>query len=384
MRIAYFTDTYLPQINGVSNTLEKLGDYLTKQDIKHMFFAPQYQEELGFESNSPVVRFKSISLPFYPECRISIPIYANLCRLADKFKPDIVHLTDPLGIGLAGLRYARDRGIPIVASFHTNFDAYLKYYNLEYLEVPVWGLFKWFHGFGTINFCPSQDTLQVLASKGIENLSIWARGVDTEKYNPSRRSPAVREQLKSKNKISFLYVGRLAAEKDLDILMNAIDRVNSCYAGQVQFVFVGDGPLAKSMKDRAQDNVVFTGYLRNEELSAVYASCDVFVFPSSTETFGNVVLEAMASGLPVIAVNAGGVKDNVFHEYNGLICVPRDADSLAEAIVQVAKDKKLRDTLTANALSYAEMKSWNKIFDQLVASYAKVLQQAKLNVTKTA
>jgi glycosyltransferase involved in cell wall biosynthesis len=384
MRIAYFTDTYLPQINGVSNTLEKLGDYLSGRYIDHMFFAPDYNEKIICPTNSPIARFKSISLPFYPECRLSLPLYANLCQIADKFKPDIIHLTDPFGIGLAGLRYARDRGIPIVSSFHTNFDVYLKYYSLEYLENLVWGFLKWFHGFSLLNLCPSQDTLEILESKGLESLRIWSRGVDRDKFNPNQRRLDLRYQLKAEDKLIFLYVGRLAAEKDLDILLGSIDIVNSNYADQAQFVFVGDGPYAKSIKERSYANVIFTGYLKDRELSAMYASSDVFVFPSSTETFGNVVLEAMASGLPVIAVNSGGVKENVFQDYNGLMCAPRDTVGFANAIIRLIEDKELQKALAANALEHSAIKSWSIIFDQLVIDYGEVLEKSSNQFSKTA
>jgi glycosyltransferase involved in cell wall biosynthesis len=384
MRIAYFTDTYLPQINGVSNTLEKLGDYLSGKDIDHMFFAPDYNEKILYPSNSSIARFKSISLPFYPECRLSLPLYANLCKIADKFKPTIIHLTDPFGIGLAGLRYARDRGIPLVSSFHTNFDVYLKYYSLEYLENLVWGFFKWFHGFSRLNLCPSQDTLEILESKGLESLRIWSRGVDRDKFNPNQRKPDIRYRLKAKDKLIFLYVGRMAAEKDLDILLDSINVVNSNYAEQAQFVFVGDGPYAKSIKERSYANVILTGYLKDRELSAMYASSDVFVFPSSTETFGNVVLEAMASGLPVIAVNSGGVKENVFHDYNGLMCAPRDTEGFAKAIIRLIEDKQLQMTLAANALEHSASKSWSRIFDQLLIDYGEVLEKSSNQFSKTA
>lgn len=384
MRIAYFTDTYLPQINGVSNTLAKLGDYLSDRNIEHMFFAPYYTEKMISPTNSPIARFKSINLPFYPECRLSLPQYANLCRIADKFKPEIIQLTDPFGIGLAGLRYARDRGIPIVSSFHTNFDVYLKYYNLEYLEEIIWGFLKWFHGFSKLNLCPSQDTFNVLESKGIENLRIWSRGIDRIKFNPNQRSLDIRYRLKAKGKMIFLYVGRMAAEKDLDILLDSIDIVNASYADKAQFVFVGDGPYAKTIKERSYDNVVCTGYLKDQELSAMYASSDVFVFPSSTETFGNVVLEAMASGLPVIAVNSGGVKDNVINDYNGLMCTPRDTQSFSNAIIRLIENRQLKKTLAVNAREHAGTKSWNTIFDQLVIDYCSVLEKSPSRFPKTA
>ncbi|SPF52690.1 Glycosyl transferases group 1 family protein (fragment) [Candidatus Desulfosporosinus infrequens] len=248
----------------------------------------------------------------------------------------------------------------------------------------VWGLFKWFHGFSELNFCPSHDTWQVLESKGIENLRIWSRGIDTSAFNPNYKNLNIRADLNAEDKTIFLYVGRLAPEKDLDILMESIDIVNSSHVDKVQFILVGDGPYAQQMKEHSFDNVEFTGYLKGRELSAMYASSDVFVFPSSTETFGNVVLEAMASGLPVIAVNSGGVKENVIHNFNGLMCPPRDAISLATAIIKLAEEKQFIESLTANAREHVATKSWSYVFDQLVSDYCSVLAKTRSKLSQTA
>ncbi len=376
MRIAYFTDTYLPQVNGVTNTLEKLGSYLSNNNIEHMFFAPEYPEKTVTLRERSVKRFKSLSFPIYPECRLSLPVYAGLCRYADGFKPDIVHLVTPLGIGLAGLKYARERGIPVVSSFHTNFDMYLKYYNLEHFHQLLWNYFKWFHGFSAFNLCPSEDTLKTLESKCIEHLKIWSRGIDTDKFNPHQRDELLRKELGAGERKIFLYVGRLAVEKDLDILLQSIKKINGIYPGKAQFVLTGDGPYAGSLKNTAPENVVFPGYLKGKELAAMYASCDAFVFPSSTETFGNVVLEAMASGLPVITVDSGGVKDSMLHRYNGLLCRPRDVDSFTLAIEALLTDEKLLETMGKNARAYALTKSWASVFDRLISDYSLVFNEA--------
>lgn len=369
MRIAYFTDTYMPQVNGVTNTLDKLGGYLSGRNIEHMFFAPEYPGKTVTLREKSVKRFKSVSFPLYPECRLSLPVYAGLCRYADCFKPDIVHLVTPLGIGLAGLKYARERGLPVVSSFHTNFDMYLKYYKLDYFHDSLWNYFKWFHGFSSVNFCPSGDTLKTLGSKGIENLKIWSRGIDTEKFSPLCRDDKLRLSLGDGESKLFLYVDRLAAEKDLDILMESIGKINRSYPGKARFVLVGDGPYAKSLMGIAPENVLFPGYLKGRELAAMYASCDAFVFPSSTETFGNVVLEAMASGLPVVTVDSGGVKDSMLHDYNGLLCKPRDADSFTRAIEKLLTNERLLNNMGKNARAYALTKSWESVFDKLISDY---------------
>lgn len=377
MRIAYFTDTYLPQVNGVTNTLEKLESYLSNNNIKYMFFAPEYPGKTVTLHERAVKRFKSIPFPLYPECRLSMPVYSNLCRCVDRFGPDVIHLVTPLGIGLAGLKYARERGVPVVSSFHTNFDMYLKYYNLEYFNDTLWNYFKWFHGFSAVNFCPSEDTLKTLESKNIENVRIWSRGIDTEKFNPSFRDKALRQRLGAGESKLFLYVGRLAAEKDLDILMQSIKEINTRYPGKARFVLTGDGPYARSLKETAPENVVFPGYLKGRELAEMYASCDTFVFPSSTETFGNVVLEAMASGLPVITVDSGGVKDSMVDNYNGILCKPRNTESFMLAIERLLEDEALSAEMGRNARTYALEKSWSSVFDRLVSDYGTVLERTE-------
>lgn len=384
MKIAYFTDTFYPQINGVTNTLGKLEEYLKNKDIQHMFFTPGYPKDINSRNKRNVRRFKSVSFPLYPECRLSIPLYANISRLADRFKPDVVHLVTPLGIGFAGLRYARERGLPIVMSYHTNFDAYLKYYNLEFLEGAIWSFFKWFHSFSDANFCPSKDTMEILKSNGIENLKLWSRGIDTEVFNPKNKDMNLRARLNPEGRMMFLYVGRLAAEKDLDILLSSIKEISSTHPGKAQFVFAGDGPYAEEMKKSLSDNVVFTGYLKGQALADLYASCDAFVFPSTTETFGNVVLEAMASGLPVVTVNSGGVKDSVLDGVNGFLCKPRDTESFSEAVIKLLDNQSLVEKMSVNARKYTLTKSWDRIFAQLVSDYASVIDKVYKRIRATA
>jgi glycosyltransferase involved in cell wall biosynthesis len=379
MKILYFTDTYLPQVNGVTNTLDKLARYMDNNKIGYMFFAPYYEDSSSIFEEKNIRRFKSISLPAYPECRLSIPFYSNLCRIADKFKPDIVHLMTPAGLGLAGLRYAQDRGLPVVSSFTTSFDVYLKYYKLGFLNNLIWSFFKWFHNSCSINFCPSLDTSQMLKSKGIKNVKLWSRGIDTDIFNPTRRSEDLRNSFNAEGKITFLYVGRLAPEKDLDILMESIRQINYLYPDKAQFVIAGDGPSAAQLRRSAPGNVIFTGYLKGEKLSSLYASCDVFAFPSSTETFGNVVLEAMASGLPVVAVNSGGVKDSIINGYNGFLCNPRDTKNFTDAVSRFIDDKTLINKMSSNAREYTIKKSWNSIYDQLVSDYNILTEQFYIN-----
>lgn len=384
MKIAYFTDTLLPQVNGVTNTLSRLDAYLDGKCVRHMFFAPGYPEKYRDDDPEKIKRFKSVSLPIYPECRLSIPSYGPLCKAADEFKPDLVHLVTPLGIGWMGLKYARERGIPLVSSFHTYFDAYLKYYKLEYLEDAIWNYFKWFHNFSGINFCPSTDTMRVLAEKGIRNLRLWSRGIDVGKFSPDLKNMDIRRQLGALDKTVFLYVGRVAAEKDLDVLLECMGNINALYPGKAVFVITGDGPYAEHMRKSSPLNTHFTGYLKGRELAEIYASCDVFAFPSSTETFGNVVLEAMASGLPVVAADAGGVKDSILHEDDGFLCRAGDAAGFTEAMGKFIERPGLAASMGARARRHTLGKSWDGIFDALLEDYGEAVSISGLYARRTA
>lgn len=378
MKIAFFTDTYLPQINGVTKTLGKLEAYLKDSEHEYLMLAPEYPTTREHMSGPSILRFKSILFPVYPECRLAMPLYPNLAKRLDQFKPDLIHVVTPLSIGMAGVRYAKEKKLPLVSSFHTNFDTYLKYYRLQPLENLLWGFFRNFHSNFHTTFCPSNDTLQTLDSKGIDNLKVWSRGIDTDIFSPRHRDISFIDRYCKKDysgthPLRFLYAGRIAAEKDLDILKESISKVNKEHSN-IEFVFVGDGPYTRTLASETPDNVFFTGYLKGDMLAKAYASCDVFVFPSSTETLGNVVLEAMASGLPVIAVNSGGVKDNVLDGYNGLMAEPRNVKSLTECILKLARTQPLRTQLRKNALNYVQSKTWENVFNKLMDDYTSTLK----------
>jgi glycosyltransferase involved in cell wall biosynthesis len=287
------------------------------------------------------------------------------------FAPHLVHLVTPFSIGLAGLRWALQNDIPILASFHTNFVEYLAYYHASFLGGPVWRFFRWFHDHADLNLAPSQSTKQKLAENGISPVRLWGRGVNTREFSPAHRDWELREQLGAEGKTLLLYVGRLAPEKDLDILWQALRRLNQ---GEypVHLVVTGKGPLENQLRDTAPDNVTFTGYLQGEDLHRVYASCDIFAFPSTTETYGNVVLEAHASGLPVVAPLSGGIRENLVDGVNGLACTPRDAEEMAARLTTLLARPRLRKRLGANGRKHALGKSWDNIMAGLVNDYCAV------------
>ena len=307
MKIAIFTDTYLPQINGVARTYQRLISYLTNQGIEIKLFAPAGVTGNDSETGHNVTRFMSCDFLLYPECQISFPNNLKVQSILDNFKPDLIHIATPFPLGLTGLNYANSHAVPKVGVFHTNFPKYLEYYNVPWLKKIAWGFLRWFHRQMDRNYCPSADTIKLLSRHGIGNLDIWRRGVDQSLFNPGWRSLEFRRRHKLDDKTVLLYVGRLAPEKDIDVLFKAFEVANrSC--SELHLLVAGDGPMRQELQLRAPSNVTFLGYQSGEELSRVNASADIFVCPSVTETFGNVVLEAMASSVPVIAPLAGGIK----------------------------------------------------------------------------
>lgn len=375
MRIAFFTDTFYPQINGVSNTLSYLSRYLRANQVEHVFFTPEYERESAQCEDFPVIRFKGICPPIYPACRVAyIPLNKTI-DLLRAFSPDVVHIVTEAGIGLAGLRAASILGIPVVMSYHTNFDQYLAHYHLTQCSEALWAYMKWFHSFSAVTLCPSRDTLKTLRRKGFQNLGIWSRGIDLARFHPSHFSPELRETLGARNKTVFLYVGRIAVEKGLDVFMRSIYSINKTHGGQVQFWITGSGPYLKDIEELRLPNVVITGEKRGLELAKIYASADVFVLPSGTETFGNVLLEAMASGLPAICTDSGGVTDYTVQNENARICRYGEHESLARAMIDLL-DPGLREQIRQGGMETAKSKSWNTIFDSLSRQYERAAHNA--------
>ncbi|MGV8145329.1 MAG: glycosyltransferase family 4 protein [Alkaliphilus sp.] len=388
MRLAIFTETFIPQVNGVSRTLARLAKHFSNRHLvlDANCFYPSKIEILVITPECGTVpqglpyqlhKVFGVNLPAYPELKIPIPNHIKISRIMDEFKPDIIHLASPFVMGLSGLKYAKDCNIPLVASYHTNISQYLKYYKLEVLDDLLWQFIRYIHNQCLVNYSPSKDTLNLLNMKGVKNLEIWDRGIDCKEYSPSFKDEDLKHELLDGRKKLLLYVGRIAHEKNLDILMKAIHLVN-WQRNDVQLVLAGDGPLANELKANAPDNVTFVGYKHSTELVKMYASADMFVFPSTTETFGNVVLEAMASGLPVIAPSSGGIKDNLIDNYNGISCQPLCATDMANAIYRLSNDENYRLLLSKQARLYAMNKSWDEVFNRLLYSYQKVLGNCSL------
>jgi len=378
MRIAYFTDTFEPEINGVVNTLTRLNEYLHKKGIEFVVFAPAYNEDpKNFETSQNVHRYRGFSPRISPKSCLAFPSSKDIFALCDQFQPDIIHVTTEFGIGYKGLKYARSRNLPLVKSYHTNFEQYLKYHKLGPLYSLAKLYLKWFCQPSEMLLVPSKNTLNQLKEQNYQNLDIWSRGIDTEKFSPSYRSENLRQELGIGNRFAYLYVGRLSAEKGLDMLMSAIEKVNLTHQDEVVFILTGDGPYAPAIKAKNYPNVIMTGFAKGTRLSSLYASCDGFAFPSGTETFGNSALEAIASGLPLVGVNSGGVTDFLTHGDNALLATPDCPDSFAKHLIELMENNDLYDSLKVRAVATAASRSWDDIFDGLIQKYEKIINKKK-------
>lgn len=373
MRLALFTDTYAPDTNGVAATLARWSTHMQRRGIEHLLFTPNSI----IESNDdfPVRPVANIPFFLYPECRIALPSRTSTYKQLQAFQPDLLHISTPFNMGILGLRYAHKNHLPHVVSYHTHFDRYLEYYRLKSMIPLYWKYVQWFHRGADATFAPSLETLESLHKQGIQRLKQWSRGIDCNLYTPDKRNSEFRIRHGITAPLILLYVGRIAPEKDIGTLTMAMQHLPAELQSRIHWVIVGDGPLLPKMRQQAPANVTFTGYLHGDELAHMYASADLFVFPSCTETFGNVVLEAMASGLPVLAANAGGVRDLVADHRSGILFEPGRADALIREIGLWANHPEQLKAMGIHGRKLAQQRSWENIFDQLIEDYEKIIEQ---------
>lgn len=356
MRIAIFSEVFLPKVDGITNRLRHTIEEFADQKDEVLIFAPsQAVDEL---SGYRVVKIASWPFPPYPEVRMSWPSPKIFNQLR-KFKPDVVHIVGPACLGVWGTLYAKLLGIPIVASYHTDFPKYMPLYRLGRLVKYAWRLIRRLHNQATINLCPSQHTRYELLQHGIHNVDLWRGGVDTKRFHPDKRSRAVRKYLtqgRPQKKI-FLYVGRISHEKGIAKLKSLVEKIP-----EAQLVLVGDGPARGDLQEHFRGtSTVFTGYLRGDQLAKVFASADVFVMPSETETLGFVTLEAMSSGLPVIAADAGGTKDIVKHGVSGFLYDPQQCEKqLVEYAEKLLSDSSLHRAFAHRGRGVAVQSDWKE------------------------
>jgi glycosyltransferase involved in cell wall biosynthesis len=374
MRIALFSDTFPPTLNGVARSLGLLVQHANRRGHEVAVVSPR--EGSGAWPDAALhLRLPGRRLPFYRELQLARPwLNARERRALETFRPEIVHAAVEATVGLAGRRWAATHGIPLVSSYCTNFPAYLSGYGAGFLEGAARAHIRRFHRRAQITFCPSEATRRDLLAMGLHpRLKIWGRGVDSALFHPGRRRQELRERLAPDAEVILMYVGRIAPEKRIDLLLEAFPLIRSRASRRIALVLVGGGPALDALRRRAPEGVHFTGYRQGEELAHHFASADVFLFPSDTETFGQVVTEAMASGLPVVAAGRGGVLDTVIPGETGLLFEPGDLRGLADAALSLVDDPDLRSRLATGARAAAEARSWDAVFDSLFSDYRDVV-----------
>ncbi|MFP4177827.1 MAG: glycosyltransferase family 4 protein, partial [Acholeplasmataceae bacterium] len=371
-RVAIVSDTYYPHVNGVSNTIHEMVSHFKRTGQPYILIAPAYKKPVWSKRMGVRMRtVPSIKFPLYPDAVISLPGKRNINRILDAFQPDVIHCLTEFNLGLSALRYGKKRGIPVLSNYSSHFHLNTKHLKIGFITKPLTRYLAWFHGQADLTTCPSNVTKAFLEEQGMENVVVFSRGVDPHRFDPAYRSEKLRKSWRAENKRVFLYVGRVSGEKDLDVLLEAWNSLPEDLRTESRMVVTGSGPILKRMQEDYPD-VVFTGQKTGEELSRIYASADVFAFPSAFETFGNVVLEAMSSGLPVIVADEGGVLEMAEDRTNGLIARAKDVSSFKEKLTEMIRTDDL-SRFQQSALATASDRTWPKVFERLNEDYVHLM-----------
>ncbi len=366
IKVAQFTDTFY-EVNGVTRTLRRQIEAARRMDKNYTVIAC----DSGHHANDPGVKnFNPIGvyeLSVYPEQKLLYPPFLEMLDYCYEEKFTHIHSASPGPAGLAALAIARILKLPIVGTYHTALPQYAEYLTEDGSVAEVlWSYVRWYYDQMDLVYAHSKSTAAELAEKGISphKIRIVPRGVDIERFHPSKRNGNLDKHCARPGTLKLLYVGRVSKEKNLQILVNVF-KLLARSKGNVEFVIVGDGPYRKEMEQALSGTPsVFMGYMEGEALAEAYASCDLFVFPSTTDTFGNVVLEAQASGLPVIVTDLGGPRENVVHGKTGLIVEGNSEKSLLDGIQALVSDPRRLKEMGKAARGYAESRSFDIAFNE--------------------
>lgn len=376
MRIALFTETFLPKVDGIVTRLCQTITHL--QQLGHQVLVVAPEGGITTYNGAEVYGVSGLPLPMYPELKLALPRPAIGSAL-EQFKPDLIHIVNPAVLGMAGLFYAKLWKIPLVASYHTHLPHYLKYYGFSMFEGLMWELIKLTHNQAQLNLCTSNAMVQELGEHGVERLALWQRGVDIEQFNPGLTSSEMRSHLTQGHPDSplLLYVGRLSPEKEIEAIKPILESIPDA-----RLALVGDGPHREALEQYFADTpTFFAGYMSGKTLASAFASADAFMFPSKTETLGLVLLEAMAAGCPVVAAGTGGITDIVDDGINGYLFDPRDKNGAIAATQRLFSNAIERERVRTEARLEAERWGWKAATQQLEAYYLGVLNPTKRPVS---
>lgn len=380
MKVALFTDTY-DEINGVSNTFHRLIEYAKRKNKKIEIFTFGEKDSIErINKDIKIHRYKiRIPIKIYSDLSVDLNVLnSKLINYFKKNKFELIHTATPGNMGINALYVAKRFKIPLIGSYHTELPRYVKVRvdkivkkikwpdkkAAKNLESMIWEFLKIYYKDCKVILAPSEDTKKVLEKKFNKKIKIFSRGIDCEEFNPKKKNKYFKKWYEIKD-VAVLYVGRVSIEKNLDALEKCFRDIKNA-----NLVVVGDGPYRKEMENKLK-NAEFLGFQGGERLRMIYASCDFFVFPSKTDTFGNVVLEAMASSLPVVVSNVGGPKELVKNGESGFIC--KNLEEFKNKIHLLIKDKKLREKIGKNARKEALKRSWDNVFGKLFRDYNELV-----------
>ena len=376
LRVAVVTETYPPEINGVAMTLGRLVEALQRRSHHVQLIRPRQgaTDSAAHGAWLDEVLKPGIPIPRYDGLKIGLPDKRGLLQLWRSKRPDIVHIVTEGPLGWSALAAAVELKLPVSTGFHTNFHSYSKHYGMGFLNKPIAAYLRKFHNRALATLVPTEGLRKELDSNGFENLHVVSRGVDTRLFSPSRRSLEMRQAWGAgEHGIVAMYVGRMAPEKNLPLAIRAFLAMHARNP-QVQLVMVGDGPSRASLAGRNPD-VVFAGTRSGEDLATHYASADVFLFPSLTETFGNVTLEAMASGLAVVAYEYAGARQCMVHEESGLLAPFGDPNAFLGMAAGLMEDSARMARLRLCARAAAERMGWESVVDRFERVLRSVIER---------
>ncbi len=374
LRIALFSGNYNYVRDGANQALNRLAEYLLRQGAKVRIYSPTVPEP-AFEPTGPLVSVPSVPIPLRPEYRFPLSLTPRLRRDLAEYRPNMVHIASPDIVAHRAVSWARRHDIPAIASIHTRFETYLAYYHLEMLEPGARAIMRRLYRRCDAIVAPAESMAAVLRAQRMNrDISIWTRGVDRQQFHPGRRDMEWRRGLGIDDKTMVVaFLGRLVIEKGLDVFADAVDALAGRNVDH-RILVIGDGP-ARSWFESRLPNATFIGQQVGDDLARSVASSDVFLNPSITETFGNVTLESMACGLPVVAAVATGATSLVRDGHTGMLVEASDVDGFADALERYARDPALRHRHGEAGLAYARTMDWDRINSAVVRIYLRVIEK---------